>query len=69
MDDVQNVALESIKNISIEDFLNLLRQKSAIAVEYPNGEFLLVQVKPPLVALPALSGYIPSGWKGAIYKY
>ena len=69
MNHVQNMALDSIKNISIEEFLNLLQQESAIAVQFPNGESLVVQVKPKLVTLPVLAGYVPSGWKDAIYEY
>lgn len=69
MNDLQNVALDSIKNISVEEFLNLLQQQSAIAVQFPNGESLVVQVKPKLATLPVLTGYVPSGWKDAIYEY
>ncbi|MCP2728248.1 hypothetical protein [Limnofasciculus baicalensis] len=69
MTHVQNLALDSIKNISIEEFLTLLQQQSAIAVQFPNGESLVVQVKPKLATLPILAGYVPSGWKDAIYEY
>jgi len=63
----QSITLESLRNISVEEFLNMLRQKSAIAVQLANGESLIVQAKVELAPLPILDGYVPKGWKEAIY--
>lgn len=65
----QSIAVESLRNISVEEFLNLLRQKSAIAVQFPNGESLIVQAKVELAPLPILDGYVPEGWKEGIYEH
>ncbi|GET42908.1 hypothetical protein [Microseira wollei] len=64
----QSIAVESLRNISVEEFLNLLRQKSALAVEFPNGESLIVQAV-ELAPLPILDGYVPEGWKEGIYEH
>jgi len=65
----ETITIESIRNISGEDFLSLLRQKSVIAVPFPNGESLIVQAKVELAPLPILDGYLPQGWKEEIYKH
>ncbi|MGA9382342.1 MAG: hypothetical protein WBV73_26580 [Phormidium sp.] len=65
----ETITIESIRKISGEDFLSLLRQKSAIAVQFPNGESLIVQAKVELAPLPILDGYVPKGWKEEIYKH
>lgn len=68
MNSERSVTLETLKNISVEEFLNLLRQNEAIAVQFPSGESLIVQVKRELTPLPVLDGYVPMGWKAAIYE-
>lgn len=68
MNSEQSVTLESLGNISVEEFLNLLRQNEAITVRFPSGKSLLVQVKRELTPLPVLDGYVPRGWKAAIYE-
>lgn len=65
----QSIAFDSIRNISVEEFLRLLRQKSAIAVQFSNGELLIVQAKVELAPLPILDGYVPKGWKEGIYEH
>lgn len=49
------------------DFAEFLKQKAFVKVE----EQKLTEdraVPPQLVSLPTLSGYIPQGWKEAIYE-
>lgn len=65
----QTITIESVRNISVEDFLSLLRQKSALEVQFPNGESLIVQAKVELAPLPIFDGYVPQGWKEEIYKH
>ena len=65
----QSITLESLRNISVEEFLNMLRQKSAIAVQFPNGELLIVQAKVQLAPLPILDGYVPLDWKEVISEH
>lgn len=65
----ETITIESIRNISGADFLSLLREKSAIGVQFPNGESLIVQAKVELAPLPILDGYVPQGWKEEIYKH
>lgn len=66
METAQIVTLSSIRDLSIEEFLNQLRQQEAIAVQFPDGESIIVQAKQELEPLPILDGYVPEGWK-AVY--
>jgi len=36
--------------------------------EFPNGDEVIIQPKLPLKPLPILEGYVPEGWKEAIYN-
>lgn len=69
METAQRVTISSIRDLSIEEFLNQLRQQEAIAIQFPNGESMILQVKQELEPLPILDGYVPEGWKDAIYNH
>ena len=62
------LSVDSLKNLSIEEFLvSILQQKSTITVQFPTGEAVVIQPKQVLLPLPILDGYVPQGWKDAIY--
>ena len=62
------LSVDSLKNLSIEEFLaSILQQKSTITVQFPTGEAVVIQPKRVLLPLPILDGYVPQGWKDAIY--
>ncbi|HIK12895.1 MAG TPA: hypothetical protein IGS52_21990 [Oscillatoriaceae cyanobacterium M33_DOE_052] len=67
MDAIQKLAIENIKNLSVEEFLSLLRQKETLVVQFSPGEVLTIRATVELAPLPKLDGYIPQGWKDAIY--
>lgn len=67
MECTSQIALESIKNLSIEDFLHLLREKETLVVQVSSSEFVRIQTSRELPLLPKLDGYVPPGWKDAIY--
>ena len=69
MKKAQRVTISSIRDLSIEEFLDQLRQQEAIAVQFPDGESMIVQAKQELGPLPILDGYVPEGWKDAIYNH
>ncbi len=67
MESTHQIALETIKNLSIEDFLSLLRQKETLIVQVSSGEVVRIKASLELPPLPTLDGYVPQGWKDAIY--
>lgn len=67
MEYTPQIALETIKNLSIEDFLHLLREKETLVVQVSNNEVVRIQTSRELPLLPQLDGYVPPGWKDAIY--
>mgnify|MGYP005849341505 CR=1 FL=1 len=67
MESTHQIALETIKNLSIEDFLSLLRQKETLIVQVSSGEVVRIKASLELPPLPKLDGYVPQGWKDAIY--
>jgi hypothetical protein len=50
-----------------EIFQIVLTHQLVLTVQLPDGEEVVIQPKPPLKPLPILEGYIPEGWKEAIY--
>jgi hypothetical protein len=63
------VLLDELKSLSIEEFLQtVLQQGTAVTVQLPTGETVIVQPQLPLLPLPILDGSIPEGWKDAIYS-
>ena len=69
MSDADRVlTIENIQSFSVEDFLNLLKERTSISVRLSDGETLVVEVRQEdLKPLPVLEGNVPSGWKKAIY--
>lgn len=47
---------------------SVISKQLLLTVQFPGGEEVMIQPKPPLKPLPALEGYIPSGWKDAIFQ-
>ncbi|MBO1350768.1 MAG: hypothetical protein EBE86_026850 [Hormoscilla sp. GUM202] len=68
MDTIQKIAIESLRDVSVEEFWRRLQQQGPIAVELTDGHQVIVQAKLELPPLPILEGYVPSGWKDAIYS-
>ncbi|RMF93180.1 MAG: hypothetical protein D6736_02145 [Nitrospinota bacterium] len=69
MDTSQTYTLEELKHKSFEEILQtVLTSQQALTVRLPNGTEVVIQPKPPLKPLPLLEGYIPPGWKEAIYR-
>lgn len=65
----QTLMLEEIEKKKIAEILQAVSsQKQVLTIKLPNGDEVIIQPKPPLKPLPALEGYLPEGWKDAIYK-
>ena len=60
--------LEELKQQSIEEVLEEVAGRGeAIIVRLPGGRQVVIAPGRPLRPLPALEGYIPEGWKDALY--
>ena len=65
----QTLKLEEIEKKKLKEILQaVLTKQQALTVQLPNGDEVIIQPKPPLKPLPILEGYVPEGWKEAIYK-
>ena len=68
MDPVSHLTLQQLQNISLEEFFQLvIEQNRQLTVQLPTGELIIIHPVAELAPLPALEGFIPDGWKNAIY--
>ncbi len=66
---VKTLKLKEIAKKQLKDVLqNVSISQQALVVQLPGGEEVIIQPKPPLKPLPILEGYVPEGWKDAIYQ-
>jgi hypothetical protein len=62
------VLWDDLKSLSLEEFLQTVLQKgTALTVQLPTGQVVIVQPQQSLLPLPVLNGSVPEGWKDAIY--
>ncbi len=65
----RTLTLEELKQQPLEDLLyEIIRQGAIIVVRLPEGGEVVMGPKQPLEPLPVLDGYVPEGWKDAIYR-
>ena len=64
----ETLKLEDLKHRSLEEILrSVSANKQVLTVRLTNGAEVIIQPKPELKPLPVLEGYVPEGWKEAIY--
>ncbi len=64
----QTLTLEALKGISLEDFFaRILRERQVLTIWVSNDQEIVIAPREKLKPLPVLDGYIPQGWKDAIY--
>lgn len=64
----RTVVLEDLKERSLEDVLReVVNRQEVLTVRLPEGETVAIKPSPQLKPLPALEGFVPEGWKDAIY--
>jgi hypothetical protein len=64
----QTLVLEDIRERSLEEILwNVVKDSTRIVIRMPDGEEVVIELKPRLEPLPVLEGYVPEGWKDAVY--
>jgi len=65
----QTLTLEELKQQPVEKMLmDIVKQHMIVTIRLPGGEEVAIEPKSYLKPLPALRGYIPKGWKDAIYN-
>lgn len=64
----QVLTLEECTQHALEEILQgIAEQGSTLTVILPNGREVIIASKPYLKPLPELEGYVPQGWKEAVY--
>ena len=64
----QTVTLDDIKKRPLEEvFREVADSLGSLVVQMPDGAEVLIESRPRLEPLPELEGYIPDGWKDAVY--
>lgn len=66
--DNRTLLLDDLKERTLEEVLReVVARQEALAVRLPEGETVSIRPVPRLEPLPVLEGYIPEGWKDALY--
>lgn len=64
----QVLTLDEFKRYPLEELLqDIANQGATLTVMLPNGKEVVIESKPRLKPLPELDGYVPKGWKEAVY--
>ena len=64
----ETLVLEDIRGQSLEELLrDVVKGSTQVIVRMPDGEEVIIEPRPRLKPLPELEGYVPKGWKDAIY--
>ncbi len=64
----QSLTLEEIEHISLGEIIRqVLDKQTPLIIQVSDDQEVTIQPKPRLRPLPVLPGYVPEGWKDAIY--
>ena len=62
------LVMEYCEGRTLEDVLReVVRLQQILTVRLPEGEVVAIEPSPRLKPLPTLEGFVPEGWKDAIY--
>lgn len=65
----QTLKLKEIEKKKLKEVFQIVISKQVVlTIQSPDGEEIIIQPKQPLKKLPVLEGYVPDGWKDAIYQ-
>jgi len=65
----QTLTLDDLREQTLEDVLRrVVRRQEVLTVRLPEGETVAIQPSPRLKPLPVLEGFVPEGWKDAVYE-
>ena len=63
----RTLVLDDLKERTLEVLREVVRRQERLTVRLPEGETVAIQPSRRLKPLPELEGFIPEGWKDAIY--
>jgi len=65
---VRHSGIAELAERPLEEVLReVAMRKEILTVHLPGGEDVVIQPAPKLKPLPVLEGYVPDGWREAIY--
>ncbi|RIK33951.1 MAG: hypothetical protein DCC55_33990 [Chloroflexi bacterium] len=65
---VSTLTLDELKETSLEEIIyRVLREQLLLKIRLADGQTVHIQPEPKLTPLPVLEGFVPDGWKDAIY--
>ena len=65
----RTVAFDDLRNRKIGEVLQeVVTQQEVLTVRLPEGGEVAIRPAPRLKPLPELEGYVPDGWKEALYE-
>jgi hypothetical protein len=60
--------LEEVRERTVDELLHqVASEREAVTVVLGDGERVVIQPAPSLKPLPELEGFVPEGWKDAVY--
>ncbi|VXD23045.1 conserved hypothetical protein [Planktothrix serta PCC 8927] len=62
------LTINNLQGFSIQEFIELLKDKKTLSVQLSEQEIIVLEISQKLKPLPIVEGYVPSGWKSAIYE-
>jgi hypothetical protein len=66
---IRHSGVAELAERSLEDVLReVAERKEILTVHFPDGEDVVIQPAPKLKPLHVLEGYVPDGWREAIYE-
>jgi hypothetical protein len=65
----ETVTLEELNRQPFKEMLmDIVKRNIVLTIQLPEGDEVAIEPKVHLKPLPVLRGYIPEGWKDAIYR-
>ncbi len=62
------LTLEEVRGRTVDELLHqVASEREAVTVVFGYGERVVIQPAPSLKPLPELEGFVPGGWKDAVY--
>ena len=64
----RTLGMDDLKERTLEDVLKeMVRRREVLTMRLSEGEMVTIKSAPNLKPLPVLEGFVPEGWKDAIY--
>ena len=65
----RTLTIDEVKARSLEELVReIMQTQDALRIEMPEGDAVEIKAVPKLKPLITLEGYVPDGWKDAIYE-